>query len=273
MIFTTAYCNIGRDQWGELARSHSKYIEHFNSMISNGFYYPLVVYTHNYVIQEMIASYNYPPNIFFCDISGVDTFLKEPYLSNEKEIMHSPEFQTKIPDCRKGCIEHSHPEYTLLTHSKLCFLKHTRSLFPFSPYFAWIDLGYPTKSNICGWPVCTFNPNPNSINTSLLEQKVHIGSKKILGWKVSEEEMLECNYHAFYAFSFIIHNDIFDEFYRIYVEKLTQWQIKGHSDDEQALLYQVYQENPSVFKIFKIDSVWGLFSENLNTGAKNPQIL
>ena len=270
MIFTTAYCNIGRDQWGCFARSHSKYIEHFNSMISNGFYYPLVVYTHNYVIQEMIASYNYPPNIFFCDISGVDTFLKEPYLSNEKEIIHSPEFQTKIPDWRKGCIEHSHPKYTLLTHSKLCFLKHTCSLFPFSPYFSWIDFGYPTKSNICGWTACTFNPNPNSINTSLLEQKVHIGSKKILWWKVSEEEMLMCNYHTFYAFSFIIHNDIFDEFYRLYVEKLTQWQIKGHSDDEQALLYQVYQENPSVFKVFKINSVWGLFSENLNTEAQDP---
>ena len=235
MIFTGAFYNINRDKWGAHARTYNKYIEHFNTMISNGFEYPLIIYTHNYVIKEMIQSYNYPPNILFCDISGVDTFLKEPYLTNERLIMEDPVFREKIPEFRKDAIEHTYPEYTLLTHSKICFLKHTRKLFPSSTYFAWIDFGYPTKTNICGWPVCTFNPNPVALNLSLLERKIHIGSKKIIPRHVSEDEFLESNCHAMYAFSFIIHDDIFEELYNLYTAKLNAWQIKGHSDVSHTL--------------------------------------
>jgi hypothetical protein len=220
-----------------------------------------------------MSTFIYPANVLFCDISGVDIFLKEPYISNEKEIMNAPDYRKKIPSFRQSAPEHTRPEYTLLTHSKVCFVKHTRSLFPSSSYYAWIDFGYPTKTNIMGWPVCTFNPNPHMLNMALLEEKVHLASVKLLDDYASEDDFLACNYFTIFAFSFIIHNDIFDYFFNLYSEKLTQWQLKGHADDEQALLYQLFQENKQLFKIFKIQAPWGLYHENLNTGALNPKIL
>lgn len=273
MIFTTAFYDIGRSSWGEIARSCDKYIEHFNNMIDDGFEYPLIVYTHPNVIAKMVSTRSYASNIFFADISSVKTFVCEPYLSNETDIMNSSSYKAKIPGFRIGAHEHTYPKYTLLTHSKICFLHHTRTLFPNCTYYAWIDFGYPTKTNICGWPVCPYPAVPKSVNMSLLEKKVHIGSTKIMPHYVSEDEFLAHNWFAFSAFSFIVHTEIFDDFYAAYVQKLEKWQFIGHADDEQNLMYQLYQDNKYMFKVFKFSiSPWGLYKENLN-GDVNSSIL
>jgi hypothetical protein len=208
----------------------------------------------------------------FINISGVDTFLKDPYISLEAANMKDPKYRKKLPVVRSEALEHIYPKYTLVTHSKICFLKHTHKILPNFTYYAWIDFGYPIKDNICGWPSCTFPAVPRSINFSLLERKIHIGSKKLLKHHVSEEEFLACNWFTFYAFSFIIHTDIFDEIYELYKAKLEHWQKVCHADDEQNLLYQLYQDRKDLFKIFKIDSVWGFYTENVNMGA-HPTIL
>jgi hypothetical protein len=268
ILFTSCFYDIGRKDWGSFSRSYAKYIEHFNHMIDDGFNYPLIVYTHNYVIKEMMETRSYPSNILFIDISGVDTFLKEPYLSNEHRILNNTTFQNKIPDFRKGAIEHTFPKYTLLTHSKICFIKHTRKLFDKFDYYAWIDFGYPKSSNICNWPVCKIPSAPKNINMDLLERKIHCGTIKILNHRVSESEFLACNWFTIYAFSFIIHTDIFDEFYKLYKEKLEKWQLMNHADDEQNLLYQLYQDRKDLFKMFKIKDAWGFYPENFNPGAR-----
>lgn len=271
IIFTTAFQNIGRDEWGSFARTFQKYIDHFHNMIDHGFEYTLLVYTHSYVIQEMLKQRSYIPNIMFSDLSGVDTFLKEPYLSLEAQIMTDPEYLKKV--WRIGAIEHTYPKYTLLTHSKICFLKHTRTILPNFTYYAWIDFGYPLKDNICGWPSCPYPAVPKSINFSLLERKFHISSTRVLGRYATEEDFLRCNFFTFNAFSFIIHSDIFNEFFELYTDKLRTWQKRGIADDEQNLLYQLFQDRRDLFKVFKATrSPWGLFPENLNMGA-DPIIL
>jgi hypothetical protein len=274
MIFTTAFIDIGRKDWGPFARDFSKYIQHFNNMMDDGFEHPLIVYTHTDVIKSMLMTRSYPSNIHFADISGVDTFLKEPYISKETEIMNSAEFKAKIPPFRKRAIEHNYPHYTLLTHSKICFLRHTRNMFPNQPFYAWIDFGYPVGSNICGWPPCPYPAVPRTINMELLERKVHIASTKVLDHHVSEAEFLSHNHFAFNAFSFIVHNDILELLYFLYKAKLEQWQAMNHADDEQNLMYQLYQDNKDLFKVFQTrKSPWGLFQENLNVGAAAPIVL
>ena len=112
IVFTTAFVNIGRDQWGGYSRTYQKYIDHFHNMMDHGFEYTLLVYSHGYVIQEMLKQRSYKPNVMFVDVSGVDTFLKDPYLSLENQIMKDPEYQKKVSPHRQGAIEHTHPEYT-----------------------------------------------------------------------------------------------------------------------------------------------------------------
>jgi hypothetical protein len=273
MIFTTAFVDIGRKDWGPLSRDCSKYIKHFNNMINDGFEYPLIVYTHNDVIKQILSSRSYPSNIFFVDMSDVDTFLKEPYLSRETAIMKSEAYKAKVPDARKRAMEHTYPHYTLLTHSKICFLRHTRFLFPHQSYYAWIDFGYPVGSNIGGWPSCPYPAVPRSINMDLLEKKVHIASTKVFDRLISEDEFIACNYFAFNAFTFIIHDEVLDLVFHLYEIKLEQWQAANHADDEQNLMYQLYQDNKDLFKVFQTRvSPWGLFKENLNIGM-TPVIL
>jgi hypothetical protein len=275
IVFTTAFVNIGRDQWGELARTYQKYIDHFHNMMDHGFEYTLLVYSHGYILQEMLKQRSYKPNIMFIDLSGVDTFLKDPYLALETEIMKDPEYLQKVHPRRRPAMEHSKPTYTLLTHSKMCFLKHTRTILPSFTYYAWIDFGYPLKDNIFNWPCCPYPAVPKSINFSLLERKIHIGTTRIfpLEKHVSEEAFLMCNFFAFNAFTYIIHTDIFDDFFEMYTSKLESWQKRCLADDEQNLMYQLFQDHPDLFKVFKTEkSPWGLFPENLNMGAE-PNVL
>lgn len=274
IVFTTAFLDIGRKNWGILSRDTEKYISHFNNMINDGFEYPLIVYSHQHVIKEMIGSRSYPSNIMFVDISGVDTFLKEPYISNETAIINDPVFQTKIPDFRKGAIEHTYPKYTLLTHSKICIVRHTKNLLPNFAYYAWIDFGYPLKTNICGWPPCPYPAVPKNINFSLLERKFHIASFRVFCDRVDEYLFLKHNCSAFYAFSFIVHSMVLETIYEMYVAKLDYWQKNLIADDEQNLLYQLFQDRPELFKIFRMgSSPWGLYRENLNSDAVNPVVL
>jgi hypothetical protein len=272
IIFSTAFCNIGRSDFGLMARSKAKYIEQFNNFIDDGFMYSLIVYAQKNIIDEMTRSRTYPPNIIFSDISGVDTFLTESYIEKESAIMKNPVYKNKIPEFRSGALEHIYPKYTLLTHSKICFLKHTKKFCPFYTYFAWIDFGYCKKDNICGWPSCTYAPAPKNINLSLLEKKVHIGSIKLLEHYVTETEFLKTNYHTFLAFSFIIHSEIMDDFVEIYKAKLNYWQSISHADDEQNLLYQIFQDRMDLFKVFKISDPWALYKDNLNEGAESPTV-
>lgn len=270
IIFTTAFYDIGRDDWGAFARSYGKYIEHFNNMINDGFEYPLIVYSHTHVIKEMLSFRSYPPNIMFVDISGVDTFLKEPYLSNETAIMKNPIYQAKIGAFRKTAIEHTYPKYTLLTHSKVCIVRHTKSILPNFTYYAWIDFGYPLKDNICGWPSCPYPAVPRNIDFTLLDRKFHIASYRVFGDKVHENDFLRYNCYTFYGFSFIIHTDIMETIYNLYVDKLETWQKSMLADDEQVLLYQIFQDQPELFKVFHIGkSIWGLYADNLNNGASH----
>lgn len=273
IIFTSAFYDIGRSDISGYSRKPSKYIEHFNNMISDGFDYTLVVYSHSDVLREILKSRSYPPNIMFIDISGIDTFLKEPYLSKETEIMANPIYKSKIGDFRKTAIEHTFPKYTLLTHSKICFLKHTKSILPNFQFYAWIDFGYPVKDNIFGWPSCPYPAVPKKINFGYLDEKFHIASYRIFPDHVKETDFLLYNCWTFYAFSFIIHSNILEIFFELYVKKLEFWQKNYLADDEQNLLYQIFQDHPNLFKVFHIgQSIWGLYHDNLNEGAC-PKIL
>lgn len=271
IIFTTAYVDIGRGDasaWKDFSRTHEKYIEHFNNMIHDGFEYRLIVYTHTSVIEHMQSTYTYASNIQFVPLDGVDTFLKEPYITRETAIMQDPLYKKNIRPCRSDHISYTQPKYTLLTHSKMCFLRHTRQLYQSYTYYAWIDFGYPKTSNILGWPVCTIPSGPRSIDVSLLEKKIHFGAVKLMRGHVHEYDFLLRNYFTIYAFSFILHTEIFDEVYKLYVDKLHKWQRIGIADDEQNLFYQLFQDRKDLCKMFLIQSVWGLYPEVLNQSAR-----
>lgn len=262
IVFTTAFVDIGRSDWPVTSRNTETYFKNFCRMIDDGFEYPLIVYTHTWAADKLRAMRTFPSNIVFVDVDVVDTFLKEPYLSRESEIMRSDAYIQKVVEWRRTAPEHTNPRYTLLTHSKLAFLNNTRMYNPKCMLYAWIDFGYDTT--ISG--VFT----PRNLNTSLLQdEKIYCGSVKLVEGDryVTEEDFLESNQMTIYAFSYIIHRRIFDEFYALYEAKLHVWQRRGIADDEQNLLYQLYQDRKDLFTIFKLANVRGFYSENLNAGA------
>lgn len=263
ILFTTAFVDIRRT---DTHRSNAIYFDNFCRMIEDGFEYPLIVYTHAGVIEQLRSMRSFPPNITFVDVAGVDTFLKEPYIRRETEIMQSKEYMEKVMECRRAAPEHSNPKYTLVTHSKVSFLLHTRERNPCCEYYAWIDFGIDAK--LSGGYAATGFFNPHDIDFSLLEKKIHCASIRIAdGHYMTEEDFLKTNMSTIFAFSFIIHADIFDELYGLYEAKLAAWQRRGIADDEQTLLYMLYQDRKDLFKIFKINYCRGLYIENLNKGA------
>lgn len=261
ILFTTAFVDIGRKDWSKDSRKNEIYFENFYRMLDEGFEYPLIVYTHTWAIEHMRSTRTFPSNISFVDVDRVDTFLKEPYMSRETAIMKSASYIEKVAEWRRPSPEHTNPKYTLITHSKMSFLRHTRIYNPKCLYYGWIDFG--KHAHVPG------NCVPRAINFSLLGEYIHCGAVKLVESDryVTEEDFLETNQMTIYAFSFIIHNLVFDELYGLYEAKFAAWQRRGIADDEQNLLYQLYQDRKDLFKIFKIKNCDGLYSENLNAGA------
>jgi hypothetical protein len=140
----------GTSRWAYDGRNMDKYVDQFWNMINDGFPYPLVVYTNSTMREKILERKCLPDTIFLLDLKNVETFLTEPYLSREAEIMASVDYMEKIPLRRKPAPEHTNPEYTLLTHSKISFVNHSHKLFPRFMYYAWIDFGYIKGAHPCG---------------------------------------------------------------------------------------------------------------------------
>ena len=247
ILFVTAFKDIGRGYWKSSSRSVDQYIHWFLSLASR-ITYPLVVYIEP-VIKSQLPLSTISPTVSFVDLNEVDCFLNR-YSHREKEIILHPSFQKHIPPERKELPETNIPEYNLINHSKINFVRDASDRFPQYDYYSWVDFGMfrdiemiPKALKIESFPTNTF------IFHCLSQPE----------GRISEWDMLKTNRVFITGSTFILQKENIKEYESLYDTKLKEWQKKGISDDDQSLILQLWFDQPSRFKLYESKDWFSLF--------------
>jgi len=244
IIFITSYKDIGRDKWTQLKRTNQNYYDWFNILASN-IKYKLIVYIDDITKNNLFKNKSYNDNIEFKNINDVNTFYNN-YLSIEEQIINSDIYKSKIIN------DLSRPEtwnasYNLINHSKINFVAYTKKLYPDYTFYSWIDFGYTRES-------------PDLVPKNLIIEKIP-KNKIILEYfklppkRVNDEELLKIHETLFKASSFIIHTDLVEYLETKYKQKLEYWHKNYICDDDEALLLQLYYDDPDKFYLIQ-DPRW-----------------
>ena len=253
IIFITAYRDIGRSKWINIPRTTEAYCDSFYKYASR-INYILLVFVDETVKKYLQSKYTLPCNVEFYDINKYSTFY-DKYIELEKKIISCTNYKNKIPNDRKGCIEHTYAEYNLINHSKINYVNVAKKLYPNYDFYSWIDFGLelPNNSNIF-----------TSLNVSTIPQKIiyqHVSSNlpKHKMYILPEKEdatdpnnMLASHVIYFAGSIFIVHKDLVSLYEKLYDDKLQELQKKEIVDDDQNVVLQIYLDNKELFYMPKV---------------------
>jgi hypothetical protein len=245
IIFVTAYKDIRRNEWNLFPRTTDDYIHYFY-ILADSIEYTLVVYIEEPILEKLLNEHTFRDNIIFKNLNDVDTFYNK-FLDKEREIMNSESYKNKIPESRKYYPEHIYPEYTLINHSKINFIRHTKAEMPNYKYYAWIDFGIAQLDN------GSKEANIENMPTDIAIEK--LSENHILYHCVNEppterrtEDEMVASYDVYFLGSyFIVPKLLVENFESIWYSKLMKWQENGICDDDQNLILQIYYDIPQLF--------------------------
>ena len=251
ILFVTSYRDIGRGDWnGWLKRINDDYIEYFKNLANIS--YKLIVFVEKKFIEKL-RELNLQSNIEVLELEKYET-IYEKFIEREKEIMKMESYKSLIPESRKELPEHWSAEYTLLMHSKISYISHTKRLYPDYDLYCWVDFGLVRSPNEC----------PKNLELEGVEKPCFVLLKNPPESRISPIEMLKTNEIYFTGGHFIIPSSFVERFEKLYEDKIREFQSMGICDDDQNLILQLYFDNPELFQTF-ISHEWrSLFKNFLN---------
>ena len=86
--------------------------------------------------------------------------------------------------------------------------------------------------------------------------------------RIDENAMLCSNYVYMLGSSFIVPNNLVENFESIWEKKLIDWQNKYITDDDQNLVLQLYFDNPELFSKIKNEKWYNMYSNLIKYDIK-----
>jgi len=248
IVFVTFFKDIQNK-----TEKQSECIENF-LRLAKSIPYKLVVYIEP-KMKALLGDYTFSDNIIFINFDIVEhTFVKK-YIGLEREIISSQHYQNRIPDFRKNQNpEHVYPEYTLINHSKINYLRDAKqNVLPNYMFYAWIDFGYAKNDTI---------QIPKAIVLDKLPTKkiTYHTLRDVPDEKIDPNSVLGSDDVYLTGSSFIVPNSIIEAFEVLYEYKLIEWQTRWIANDDQALILQIYQDHPGFFKLIKYSDYMCLYN-------------
>lgn len=238
-LFVTAFKDIGRTNWeAYYQRNTNEYIEQFGKLLKCGF--KLICFC-DYELGEILKEkYNFH-NIYSYDSDN--TFFK--YLNKQREIIDSDFFNNLI-NSRKLFPECSIPEYNIVNHNKVIFLKRAKQLFPDYTHYSWIDFGFLREDKYIikyfNWNIL----NNYKIQHSILCNKNINYIDPISNCREARE--------IFTGGCFIVPTHLIQWYYNEYEKMLLHFQELNIVDDDQAIYLQIYFKYKDLF--FLSETSW-----------------
>lgn len=257
IIFSTAFKDIGRNDWLFYKRSNEEYIKNFLFLAKN-IRYKLVVYLDDNMF-DIMSEYSFNSNIMFIKMSEVDTFFNE-FAESERNMINSNEYKLKLSSYRQNNPEHWCAEYNLINHSKINFVSHTKKIYPMYEYYGWIDFGC-IMNNI--------DDIPKNINFKKLHKKIsYLALKELPAEKISANTMLKVDDIYLAGSQFITHNSLVEKQEQLYRDLLQSWKKEIICDDDQNAILQIYFNNKDLFELFYTSEWFSLFRNHLNSNIQ-----
>jgi len=242
ILFVTAYKDINRESWQNYCLTNNYYIERFVRLATN-IEYKLIVYIED-SMMDILTQYTFKPNIIFRKFDEVNTFFNN-YLDQDKKIMASEIYKSKIPPHRKINPEHIYSEYNLINHSKINFVRHSKTIYPNYRFYSWIDFGFARETTTI----------PKNIKFSMIPEKIIYQVLKIPEYVIDPNTMLSLDDIFFAGSSFIVYHSLVEYMEVLYEKKIQEFQRNYISDDDQNLVLQIFYENKDLFT-FVVNSNW-----------------
>jgi hypothetical protein len=253
ILFVTAYRDIGRSKWTHYTRSNATYCDNFHSYASR-INYKLVAFVSTNIKTYLMSNYTEMPNVIFYDIDSCDTFYNK-YIDIETKIITSSCYQNNIPMDRKTNPEHLYPEYNLVNHSKINYVREAQKYFNNYTFYSWIDFGISLPENSKIYSKIDISLLPKKIiyqhvSADLPSHKMYVLPE--IEVETSPIHMLSSHAIYFAGSIFIIHTDLVETYERLYDKKLQELHNINVVDDDQNVLLQVYLTNKELFYMPKV---------------------
>lgn len=238
-LYVTAFADIGRGQWDDICsrRSSAEYLDHFNVLselvVRHG--KRLVAFTDEQVSSNLpwvsVHSYQQESTFFH-------TFLDE-----ERRVMRSSSYVSLVSH-RAHHPEHHIPEYNVVNHNKMVFLKRARCLHPCYATFVWIDFHQmrhvaerETFTQITDY---TFLPS---------NQVTVCSSQHVFSLFATREQIIRTNEDHIQGSVLVVPRDRVDELYDEYVGQLVDNYASDVTDDDQGIHRMIFCKHPELYNI------------------------
>jgi len=246
VCYVTAFYDLNRSTWSRFARTTSVYIKSFLPLI------PLVEEDANaecivflddrHRVPELDETHSF--RIIPINKEVLSTLHCWSTLDRERAIMESREFQELIPD-RLHFPEHSIPEYTLINHSKVDFIREAMK-YTDAPYFAWIDFGYfQLPQRIPQRLLDTTLLNNERINYTTIQPYQPLYSNILYTLRYAPE--------CIGGFFFFGSREKMIEYRQLYHQVLAMFQEQyAIADDDQHIALVCYTKQPELFTLHNL---------------------
>lgn len=240
VLCVSAFRDIGRGGWNgrhaEWKRTTNEYMEWFTNLTKAPI--DLICFCDEPLIQEMGKTFPYDES---------DTFFK--FIEKEKEIMNNEYYKTSLGR-RIRHPEHSIPEYNLVQHSKTSFIRRARTIFPEYTHYAWIDFGYIRESRDIPLEV---------VWDTVTTDKIHYASFPIPDVIPDPLSLCQIAPQVIQGSMFILPNELAEWYEKEYEAMLMEYHRLGLTDDDQALVLQIFKKFPEKFVLHQIHEWFGIF--------------
>jgi hypothetical protein len=251
LCYTTAFIDIGRDEWQSHNRTFSNYltsflplIEMFKRMVPDELLiYQLIIFIDSKRYDKLLP--HIPTNLPIIVISCDDAYLKcntvlWNRLDQEREIMESPMYKS-IFHQRLYYPENSNPKYTIVNHCKVDFI-HIAQQITDADFFCWVDFGY---FKLPHWipenPIDISLLDTNTVHYTLINP-LDENDKNILHTMHNAPERIG-------GFFFGGSRNALSKYRELYHRIHENFQEMGLVDDDQHMALRCYFEEPSLFTL------------------------
>lgn len=228
VLLVTAFRDINRDKWNVFQRSRRLYMEWFSTLAALCSL-QLVCYCPK-ELQPELPSGQY----ILRDYDMEDTFYRT-YYDSEKKIMARPDFQKWIGE-RIYHPEHWNPDYSMVTHCKVNFVRRAAQQYPNYSHYIWIDFGavrYPLHPDtVFDW-------------SRLMDDKIHM---QVFGnpmdYPTNARKLCKKSPDALSAALFVVPAGKIQWYENAYEQELKRNHELNIADDEQNIMLRLAQKYP-----------------------------
>lgn len=264
ICYVSLFLDLEREKWKTFSRSFSNYLNRFRPFITmfskpntykdeeDTFEYEMVVFLDKKHVEIVKREFKPETNIKIIEIDREylhTNFYGWKNFEREKEIMGSKKYKELLGERVGKYPENTNPEYTSITHCKIDAVAETAKSYSNAEYFAWVDFGYFSSSEIIPTNMIDiYKLNLNTVNFSLINSPTEKDKDPI--YTVTEAP--ECIVGGF----FFGRRDLILEYQRQYHITLDYFQNKLElADDEQHLALFTYFRKPELFTLHHL-GVW-----------------